>query len=129
MKECSTKHTIIIIFCSTVYKDKNWIQIRKYFEKKGMEVRIFTSIYEDGEDQLRNLIDELKQEAKEQEDKQGGGIEEPEPEIDRCDDILKRLTRMHVAARGGSLPEEEEPEKETKPKKIKVSSPRIHDSV
>ena len=86
-----------------------------------MEVRIFTSIYEDGEDQLRNLIDELKQEAKEQEDKQGGGTEEPEPEIDRCDDILKRLTRMHVA--GGSLPEEEEPEKETKPKKSKYQAP------
>ena len=40
MKECVVNKTIIIVFCSTAsYKDKNWIQIRKYFEKKNMDVR------------------------------------------------------------------------------------------
>ena len=34
MKECTDKRTIIIVFCSTCYKDENWIEIRKYFEKK-----------------------------------------------------------------------------------------------
>src|ERR1700710_365580 len=47
MKECASKKTILIIFCSTCYKDKNWIEIRKYFEKKGMDIRVYTSIYED----------------------------------------------------------------------------------
>ena len=64
VKECAGRKTIIIVFCSTAYKDKNWIEIRKYFEKKGMEIRVHTSLYEDGQDQLFNLIDDLK-EAKE----------------------------------------------------------------
>ena len=68
LKECSDRKTVIVIFCSTAYKDKNWIQIRKYFKKKGMDVRVFTSIYENGEDQLANLVDDLKQEAKDLED-------------------------------------------------------------
>jgi len=49
MKEC-VKKTIIYIFCSTAYKDKNWIQIRRYFKNKGMEVHVFTSMFEDGQD-------------------------------------------------------------------------------
>jgi len=32
-------------------KDKNWIQIRKYFKNKGVELHVFTSIFEDGQDQ------------------------------------------------------------------------------
>ena len=39
MKECAVKKTVILIFCSTAYKDPNWIQIRKYFENKNMDVR------------------------------------------------------------------------------------------
>ena len=34
IKECAVKKTVIIVFCSTIYKDSNWIEIRKYFEKK-----------------------------------------------------------------------------------------------
>ena len=67
IKECAVKKTVIIVFCSTIYKDKNWIQIRKYFEKKGMDMRVFTSIFEDGEDQINKLINELNEEAKEKE--------------------------------------------------------------
>ena len=26
MKECTDKNTILYIFCSTIYKDKNWIR-------------------------------------------------------------------------------------------------------
>ena len=61
MKECAIKKTVIIVFCSTCYKDKNWIQIRKHFEKKGMDIRVFSSIFEDGEDQLTELIEMKKQ--------------------------------------------------------------------
>ena len=31
------------ILC-TVFKDENWIEIRKYFENKGNDLRIFTSM-------------------------------------------------------------------------------------
>ena len=50
-------------------KDKNWMQIRTYFGKKGMDIRVYTSIYEDGEDQLSNLIEDLKKEARAEEEK------------------------------------------------------------
>ena len=60
MKKFCNKNTIIYVFCSTVYKDVNWIEIRKYFEKKGMEIHVFTSIYEGGENQFTNLIELLK---------------------------------------------------------------------
>ncbi len=127
MKECVGKKTIIIIFCSTVYKDKNWIEIRKYFEKKGMELRIYTSIYENGEDQLSNLIEDLKLDAKEDEDrKKGGGKKEEKIKVDRCDDILHRLTNMHLRASGRGAEaddDSEEEEKEKKPKKSKYLEP------
>ena len=115
MKECVGRHTVIILFCSTAYKDKNWIQIRKYFENKGLELRVYTSIFDDGEDQLFNLIDDLKQEAKEDEEKKNA---EPEPkkEIDNCDYLLSRLKNM-------DLPEEEKEAKETKPRKCKYRAP------
>ena len=105
MKECASKKTILIIFCSTCYKDKNWIQIRKYFEQKGMDIRVYTSIYEDGEDQLSNLIEDLKKEAKEKECEQ----DEETEEVDRCDEILAQLTNMHSPP-----PQAEKPEKKTK---------------
>ena len=68
LKECLGRKTVIVIFCSTACKDKNWIQIRKYFKNKDMDVRVFTSIYENSEDQLANLVDDLKQEAKDLKD-------------------------------------------------------------
>jgi len=122
LKECAGKKTNIIVFCSTCYKDKNWIQIRKYFEKKGMDLQVFTSIYEDGTDQLSALVEDLKQEAKEQEEeenerKEGKGKTKEEKEIARCDDILERLHKMHLFATGQATREEEEEEEENPRKK------------
>ena len=119
MRECCGKNTIIIVFCSTVYKDKNWIQIRKYFENKGMDIRVYTSIFEDGEDHLANLIEDLKQEAKDDEDAQKGeGLKEKEPDVD---DILQRLTNMHLRAIGRGA-EIKEIDDERAPKKKKSKS-------
>ena len=56
MKECASRTTIIIVFCSTAYKNKNWVEIRKYFEKKRMDIRVFTSLFDAGEDHLAILI-------------------------------------------------------------------------
>ncbi len=120
LKECAVRKTVIIVFCSTIYKDKNWIQIRKYFEKKSMDIRIFTSIFEDGEDQINKLINELNEEAKESE---GVKHEEQEPvePVDRCDDILNRLANMQSVI---SFPQpEEEPIKKKKGKKCKYQAP------
>jgi len=124
LKECAGRKTKIVVFCSTCYKDKNWIQIRKYFEKKNMDIMVFTSIYEDGTDQLADLVEELKREAKEQEEAENEE-QEPEAEIDRCDDILDRLQRMHSRASGQANQDEEEeatPQKR-KEKKSKYQSP------
>ena len=132
LKECAGKKTKIVVFCSTSYKDKNWIQIRKYFANKGMDIEVFTSIYEDGVDQLSNLVEELKKEAKAENDrKEGKGEtqeeEEEEEEIERCDDILQRLQQMHLYATGQAsreeeINEEESPRKQSA-KKSKYQSP------
>ena len=62
-------------------------------------------MYEDGEDQLQKLIDELSTEAEEK-DTQEKEQEEVQ-EIDRCDNILERLTHMHLAASGQAPPKPE----------------------
>ncbi|HRP37331.1 MAG TPA: hypothetical protein PLS50_05995 [Candidatus Dojkabacteria bacterium] len=124
MKECVVKNTIIYIFCSTAYKDKNWIQIRQYFKNKGMDVHVFTSIFDDGQDQLLNLIEDLKQEAKDEEEAKEHKEEEI-PAIDRCDDILGRLEQMYLRATGKieCLPDEEEEEEPKRKKRSKYLAP------
>ena len=73
MKECADKKTTkIVIFCSTAFKDEAWIEIIKFFEAKGFDLQVFTSIFEDGVDQLQKIVDELGTEAKEEEAKVGG---------------------------------------------------------
>ena len=134
IKECSDRKTIIVIFCSTAYKDKNWIQMRKYFIKKGMDVRVYTSIYEDGEDQLANLIDDLKQTAKDEGDSDSDsdedlvdGNDDVNLPMSGCDDILNRLTRMYNHSQGQTNIykgyHKEPKEKEKKEKKSKYLAP------
>jgi len=78
LKECTSKKTTIIVFCSTLYKDKNWIAIRKWIEKRGNPHEFFTSIYQDGEDQIKKLVDELSEEARMREEEQNKVDEEPQ---------------------------------------------------
>jgi hypothetical protein len=125
LKECSGQNTKIIVFCSTAYKDKNWIQIRKYFKKKGIDIQVFTSIYDGGQDQLANLIQMLKQEAKDAEDgiddsNLDGKSEHNEEDEhygggkDSCDLILEQLEQMHLAATGGGYHEMEKAQRNMK---------------
>jgi len=129
MKECAGKNTIIIVFCSTVYKDKNWIQIRKYFEKKKMEIHVFTSMFEDGTDQLADLVEDLRHQAKEEEEKKkekkrGEGKKKELSTSERCDMLLERLTSMHLRAIGrGAEIEESEDEDAPKQKRSKYLEP------
>ena len=126
MKECAVKKTVILIFCSTAYKDPNWIQIRKYFEKKNMDVRACTSIYEGGEDLLSNLVEDLKKEARDEEEANEEKEEEEVEEVDRCDDILARLETMHSYGTGkATRPPEEEIQSEKKCKKSKYRAEYI----
>lgn len=119
MKKCCIKTTVIYVFCSTVYKDVNWIEIRKYFKKKGMEIIVFTSIYDGGENQLLNLIQQLNNEAKDQEEEPENDVE-PEPELDSCDKIIQQLKYNYNVATGRIKPEPEaEEENERKPRKSK----------
>jgi len=48
IKKTTDKDTEIHIFCSTCLKDKAWIEIIKYLEKRGNIVHKHTSIVEDG---------------------------------------------------------------------------------
>ena len=73
--------------------------IRKYFEKKGNDIRIFTSINEDGEDQLERLIHELSEEAKENEQEDDPSNSTDQPQIDKCDEILMRLGALKSTER------------------------------
>ena len=77
---------------------------------------MFTSFYEDDEDQLQKLIDELSQEAQEEDKEVEEGL--PAPEVNRCDDIIARLTNLHLASIGKSQPKLEAPKKK-KSKKSK----------
>lgn len=122
LKECSIKTTKLIIFCSTIHKDENWIQIRSYFEKKGYDIQCYTSIYDDGIDQLDKLINELGQEAEEQQEQQEQ--QEEQPQMDRCDELLQRLANMSSLTNCIKFNDEEEGEKiEKKKRKSKYRAP------
>jgi hypothetical protein len=120
LKECAGKHTVIIIFCSTAHKDRNYLAIRKYFEKKGNEIRVYTSIYEDGVDQIEELINEITEAAKAKEEEENN--EEQTEQIENKDDIFEQL-KKHNDILGQFLdhhPNGIEPQNEIKEKKKKT---------
>lgn len=68
IKECCNKDTIVVIFCSTIYKDAGWQNIRKYLDMKKIEHIDHTSIKSlDGVDQLEAIINELQMNAEQEE--------------------------------------------------------------
>lgn len=68
IKECCNKDTIVVIFCSTIYKDAGWQNIRKYLDMKKIEHIDHTSIKSlDGVDQLESIINELQLDAEQEE--------------------------------------------------------------
>ena len=87
-------------------------------KKKGNDIRVYSSLHEDGQDQLTDLINELSQETKNENDQD---IEEPQ--VDKCDDILDRLSNMYFAASGISVPEQPENKIKKKVKKCKYRAP------
>jgi len=89
-----------------------------------MEIRVFTSMFEDGEDQLSNLIENLKQEAKDEEEAKEQAEEEEEVEVERCDELLGRLQEMHLrSTQPIHEEEEEEPHSRKKKRRSKYLAP------
>jgi hypothetical protein len=86
LKSCMLKDTNLIIFCSTVHKDPTYKIITKYFEDKGCNVLTYTSIMDDGVNQLELLLKHLEDEAKKEEEEE----EEEKPpkpkKLIRCGD-------------------------------------------
>jgi hypothetical protein len=65
IKECVGKDTIVIAFCSTVNKDKNWLAIRQWCQKHKINFQGLTGIVEDKVDFLKQLLTNLQIEAEE----------------------------------------------------------------
>ena len=96
--------------------------MRKHFEKKN-DLRVFTSIYEDGEDQLNKLINDLNSQAQENENDENNE-DEPEQEIDRCEDILEKLKSHYLSSIGRGTKKEESDDTEHDKKKQRKSKHR-----
>ena len=60
---CAGRDTVIIAFVSTLNNDPNWRAMQKKCEEKGLPVIGYTSLKEDGVDQLDALIKSLQDKA------------------------------------------------------------------
>lgn len=78
LKECCDKNTNIVVFCSTINKDRSWIAMKKHFEEKGIPFVTNTSLYEGGVNQLTEILNTISEEAKQREEAEENDIE-PEP--------------------------------------------------
>lgn len=76
LKECASKETKIIAFCTTHKKDANWIAIKEYLDKKEIPNMFFGSMEEEGVHILDQIVKKLEQGAEIEEEKK----EEPEEE-------------------------------------------------
>src|SRR5271165_4224566 len=70
LKSCASKHSNVLIFCSTVYKDQNWIQIVDWLEKHDIPTITHTSMFEDGINQVKELVRHLEVKDKPKEEKE-----------------------------------------------------------
>ncbi len=60
LNKCMGRDTKLIIFCSTVNKDPTYLHIKKHFKEKGNIVITYSSIKEGKEDNLNDVLNELK---------------------------------------------------------------------
>lgn len=106
LTHCTSPKTHVIIFCSTLYNDANWIEIRKWLEKRGNPMETYTSTNEDGEDQIQNLYQTFTDEAKEREQRE----EEPDNEDmhNKTDRILAYFDKHNIEKNKKSKKEKKE---------------------
>eukprot|EP00732_Lithocolla_globosa_P000084 Lithocolla_globosa_v1_NODE_15_length_10543_cov_26.361651.p4 type:complete len:277 gc:universal NODE_15_length_10543_cov_26.361651:9074-8244(-) len=108
LRECADKETTVVVFCSTCERDKAWITIRQFLEKKKIMYQFYQSIKEDGINHLKELLDQVKL-AEEETDESD---DEPEPEI-----LLLNTNKISVRV------------KKKKPKKISPKYIIIFDDI
>jgi hypothetical protein len=63
IKRCAGRDTIVIAFVSTLNNDDGWIGIKDYCKKHKIAFIGYTSIFEDGADQLQALMSHLQEKA------------------------------------------------------------------
>ena len=69
IKECAVpKLTTVIMFCSTIHKDRSHIEIKKFCLKSNIPYVGYTSLKEDGVDMLETFIKSLENEDSGSED-------------------------------------------------------------
>jgi hypothetical protein len=112
LKKCAAKDTKIFVFASTFYKDKNWKAIQRMLDKKGIEYEGFTSMNEDGENILDEIIKPLRVEPEQEK-------EEEEEEVSSPDALLEQL--LNEFQHGYN---EQEDKKEKKERKSKYLAPK-----
>lgn len=59
LKNTIDENTKVYIFCSTVYNDPSYKAIVDWFQKKGIDYELFTSIIENRVDHLKVIVDQL----------------------------------------------------------------------
>lgn len=59
IKECTNKETSVVVFSSTLERDDIWNAMQDYCNRRGIAFVGYRSIYEDGCNQLENLLDHL----------------------------------------------------------------------
>lgn len=89
MKHTIDPRTTVIIFCSTVNIDKQWISIQKALKKRGIPCVTFTSLMDDETgcsmlDSLLKTIDEKKAKRKSKEEDDNEKIVTPAPVTTMC---------------------------------------------
>jgi AAA+ ATPase superfamily predicted ATPase len=60
LKNCTGKGTTVFIISPTVHKDKTYAEIIKMLEKKSVTVVLFDDLEVDGEDLLKSIMEEMR---------------------------------------------------------------------
>ena len=118
LMKCAGKNTTIIAFVSTLYNDRTWLAIRKYFKSKGITLLSYTSTVEEDVNHLQDLVQYLQQQAEEREK----DSDEKEDEEEEKPDLMELLCQTNGVTNYLSRPQEEE-ETEPKKKRSKYLSP------
>jgi len=84
IQKCANKNTIVMVFCSTLYKDDTYKSIMKYCKLNGIVFIGHTSLMseDDGHDLLLELIDDLKEDDGEDDEE----VKASKKSIIICDD-------------------------------------------
>ena len=78
LKECTGKKTHLYIISSTAFNDDNWLAIVDYFEKKGIQITVSTSLEEA---RIHEKVEELAENARKETERKKQTDEEPKQKI------------------------------------------------